>query len=372
MTGVSDAVSRAAVLLGIDRHEEAARVLDERLATDPGDAAAWSFRALCHVRARQWDDAEHAAAQGVRGAPESELSYRALSLALLGSRRYEDAVAAAEECVRLAPDRWSSHATLSRVLGACPRPPSASSRPDPRERALAEALEAARLAPSEPRAHRQVAEVSGALGRGGERAEALRRVLALDPSDAEARAQLDAVALSRDRFALVKLLAVRVEALAALPDQRQQFYPVAALLHMLLRRLRVVTAVLVLVPLVVLHGFPPPTPLPVRVAALVLELPACAAFSWQIARALPRRKLRILARVGRDSALLRWTAASVLWSPLVTVVMALVPWPDLVPVYVLAGVAWVPVALAACRDHVLRHRVTPGGAGRPSAADLYG
>jgi tetratricopeptide (TPR) repeat protein len=370
VTASSPAVERARLLIDAGRLENAVGVIEDQLSTDPGDADAWSYLALCHVRQARWDDAFRAGSEAVRLRPGLERGHRCLAYALRGLGRRPEAIQAAEECVRIEPHFWISHYVLATMLASChDRARSTAVR----QRAMDEAVEAVRLAPEEPQAHRQVANMLHTLGRKDEAAQALQRVLALDPADQDARAQL--ASLSKGRGALVALVAARMEALAARPDQIHAVYQVLIVLHRLLRRLRWLAAALVLVPVVSLPVFGlgtlPPS-LGQRLYDLGFVAVVCAAVLRHLNRKLPPGGLRTVWHLCRRSLVMRLLPLSTGWCLLGTVVLLAVPWHSHLVVQAVTYLIWGPTAVAMYYDHGMRKAAAAGSRSPKNAADLYG
>lgn len=242
------AVQRAQLLIDTGRHAQAAQELGRHLAVSPDDAYALALLAQAQLGAGELQAALTAAGRAVALAPQWEWPHRIASVVLLRLGRAQEAERAAREAVRLEPDEWQTHAQLARVLA---QPLVADGQPfdrsDPRrgvpraEQAWQAACTAVALAPLEPGAHCVVGDVALAGMHLDQAEQAYRRVLQLDPADAQAVHDL---ALVRERRGqLTSAAGGFAAAVAADPRDPTGAHNVLVVGWRLLRRLQLVLGV---------------------------------------------------------------------------------------------------------------------------------
>ena len=183
-------LARGRLLADLGRWPEAVEVI-ARAAVAEDTGQAWCELARAQLEAGQPEDALASAGRAVALDPTEEWPHRVASAALQQLGRPDEAVRAAEQAVRLAPYAWPTHAAYA--VAACRVP---------RLRMLAwqAAGEAARLAPDEPQAHTAARVVAMECDWREAAEQACRRVLALDPTDVDARHDLAALALLEGRL----------------------------------------------------------------------------------------------------------------------------------------------------------------------------
>lgn len=169
--------ARASALCDLGRHDEAAAMLTELLASDPHNVACWCTKARAELGRGDRDAALHAAKSAIALAPDHEWPHRLASIALMQSGKLDDAAFHAREAARLEPDEWRTLTNLARVLAH-----RRSDRGDARD-AAERGLE---LAPTEVEPHLAAAVVASAEGRTNDAEAAVRRALAIDPQSAAA------------------------------------------------------------------------------------------------------------------------------------------------------------------------------------------
>ncbi|MGP4109598.1 tetratricopeptide repeat protein [Streptomyces sp. 4N509B] len=266
--GRATPVRRAEMLASAGRPAEAIALLTRHLASEPDDAAAWFLLAHCQLSvgrrlrreappggregADMTREARRAAAEGHRSAlravelrPHKAATHRLLANALLDVGEVDAALAAAREATRLAPQAWRELWTLGRMMME-----SAARERDPERRraGLEEALDvaerSARAAPPEdPTPHKLTVNILERLGRHAEAAETWERVVAADPTSAEAH---DIHVQLRERVGgstVAERLRTLVARVAESPGDWSARHALDVQTHRLLRRLRLVALV---------------------------------------------------------------------------------------------------------------------------------
>ncbi len=116
MSDSSGAEQRASALLEMGRPAEAAALLRQALAQDPGRWRAAVLLSAAELRQGNNDAAVAAAQQAVSLAPQQEWAYRTLALAYARSKRGEEARQAATTAVQLAPRQYQGYVVLVAAL----------------------------------------------------------------------------------------------------------------------------------------------------------------------------------------------------------------------------------------------------------------
>lgn len=195
-------------LINAGRTDEALDVLGRFLAEHPADVTTLGLMSLAHLRARRWTDALAAADQAIGFDPGYLPAWQRRSIALIELDRMADAQEAAVEYLRLAPDQWHAHYTMARVL----RPIRGR-----RQQALWHATRAVELAPDDADAHNLLGVVHRAVEDRVNAERAYRTALAIDPAHALARSNLALLTLGR--AGTEEVLAGLREAAASDPQQ---------------------------------------------------------------------------------------------------------------------------------------------------------
>lgn len=111
-----------AVLLLMERRDEAQKALQLALTLDAESASAWRNLGIAHAAAHQWPPAINCFERLVALAPRHSDAYRHLALALEGAGRNEDAALTASEALRQDPRNSQAlalYVNLMRGLGRC-------------------------------------------------------------------------------------------------------------------------------------------------------------------------------------------------------------------------------------------------------------
>lgn len=183
------APSRAALrLIDAGRPDDAVAVLTGFLARRPDDVTVLALLSLAHLRARRWAAALAAADAAIGLDPAYPPAWQRRGVALIELDRTDEAERAAVEYLRLAPDDWHAHYTLARVL---------RTRRGRRTEALWHAERAVALAPDDADAHNLLGVVHRSLEDRDAAADAYRRALSIDPGHALARSNLALLTLGR-------------------------------------------------------------------------------------------------------------------------------------------------------------------------------
>jgi tetratricopeptide (TPR) repeat protein len=347
-------VRRAEALGAAGRPGEAVAMLAGVVAREPENAWAWAYLARFNVVLGEAEEARRAAARAVELAPQYAYAHRLLAHALLRTRRVDEARQSAYEAVRLAPEGWADRVTLARALAAG----------GDQGQALVAVAEAVQLAPEEPEPHRVGAEILGRMGRYQEAEAAWRRVLALDPSDAGARAGIVNERAKAGTAKVTEMITAGIDSLADAPQNPKSWmtqHNVNNWLHKLLRRARWIALPCLLFAMAAARTFETegepsalPAPWPGRLwcgaliavlwTVLVLltrrRLPASA---WQAARSLVRR-----------SWVVRMAPMAAAWCLMCAYAMLLVPWGERAALQALAAAGAVPVLVTAYVDRSWR------------------
>jgi Flp pilus assembly protein TadD len=175
-------------LIDAGRADEAIGVLGRFLAEHPTDVTTLGLLSLAHLRARRWAEALRVADQAIGLDPGHLPAWQRRSIALIELDRTTEAQEAAAEYLRLAPDDWHAHYTMARVL----RPVRGR-----RQQALWHASRAVELAPQNADAHNLLGAVYRAIEDRANAERAYRTALAIDPSHALARSNLALSTLGR-------------------------------------------------------------------------------------------------------------------------------------------------------------------------------
>ncbi|ARX81101.1 hypothetical protein SMD44_00499 [Streptomyces alboflavus] len=115
MTTIHPAVERADALIDLERYDEAAALLAQRIAEVPADVRAWAKLSRCHLDAGRPDEALAAADEALRLDPEDVggLLMRSYALRRVGGGRMPEVEQVLREVVRIAPEYWLGHALLA-------------------------------------------------------------------------------------------------------------------------------------------------------------------------------------------------------------------------------------------------------------------
>jgi len=178
---IENGLERAAMLVDLQRFDEAVSLLADLLARDPERCRTWCLLTQAHLGAQSRARALEASRQAVRIGPDDEWAHRLKCSAHLLSNQYEEAVREAREAVRLAPHNWQCHTNLARSLVRLG---------SPFDEAWAEAQEARNLAPLRADAHVTVGIVAAAAGHRADAEAAFLRALAIDPNNRSAHHEL--------------------------------------------------------------------------------------------------------------------------------------------------------------------------------------
>ncbi|MEU5690343.1 tetratricopeptide repeat protein [Actinosynnema sp. NPDC020468] len=181
---ISAVVVKAAELTARGLPRQAIALLRPALAVQPRHAEAWCRLAAAHLDVGEPDPALDAAKRALVLDGDHAWAQRLAALALSELDRHVEATVAARECVRRKPSDWRCQVVLAEVLAA---------DPDGRAQAVAVGREAVRLAPDEARAYQVLGDAALRVRDWGTAEFAYRTALRLDPSDDDARANLETV-----------------------------------------------------------------------------------------------------------------------------------------------------------------------------------
>ncbi|MCC3770784.1 tetratricopeptide repeat protein [Streptomyces sp. UNOC14_S4] len=321
MTTTAAPVARAMALIELGRHEQAAEMLAQHLASHPDDSRALERLSLCRFRARDWTGARQAAEQALAANPDQADAYLRLSETYRALGMPDEAVGAAREAIRLLPQEPVPRVVLSEALRALPG-----------RRGLAAAYEAAveavRLGPEVSSAHFAVYFAAYEMGRKDICEQAMRQVLAFDPTHGGARNNLAALAAENPHADLWEALGDISGALAADPNSWSAHHNLQLITRKLMRRAcwpALACFVLALATMVATdtsesgRGLPPEIPLPARlfaVAAMAALWTGCLLWAR---RRIPAPLRRPVMQLPRRSAALRAIILGAAWCTLFSV-----------------------------------------------------
>ena len=231
----AEAVSRARMLLELDRDAEARDMLSALVAHDPDDVQLLCLLAQACLGAGDVEGALSAAWGAVQLAPGQEWPHRLLSIAFARSRRFVEARQAADTAVRLEPDEWRVWANIAHVDSLARRVTDDT---------LGAAHRAVALAPHEAQTHAVLGSVLLERGRSRQAQQALHEALRLDPRHYSARNDLARLDLRRHR--LGRAARGFADAAAMSVDDAAAARNLHVVLAQLLRRLHWLLAVAVL------------------------------------------------------------------------------------------------------------------------------
>ncbi|WP_149561772.1 tetratricopeptide repeat protein [Streptomyces cacaoi] len=366
--------AKADALLAAGYAQQAAGLLGQRLAEEPGDAVAWGHLARCRLDLEDGPGAVEAASQLVRLRPELGWGYRLLTSALLRERRLSEALTAAREAVRADPESWTTHWTLSEALRRLPGDRSEEGIRRQLDEAAEAVREALRLAPDEPKVYRQISLIQHMRGHRREAAQALTEVLRLDPADAGARADLVRLQEELGDARLTDVISAGSGLLAGAPDDEVARHNLDVGYHRLLRRARWIALLCLVVAAVAARAFPTgddPRELPVERGTRLYGL-AWIAGIWAVSlliawRRLPRGAWRGMRALCARSWLARSAPLSAAWCVLCAVAVVAVGWTDRAVVQTLVHAGWAVNLVVMYADHARRKVLLERG-----RYDLYG
>jgi cytochrome c-type biogenesis protein CcmH/NrfG len=319
--GSRTVVERAYALTELGRRREAMELLQPHLAAHCDDVEGWCVFARCEMELDEFDSALAHADAALRLDPEEPAAWWLRTMTLILLRRHDEALAAAAECRRLDPDSWLSHTTYAYALSHFP------SR-------LAEAFEAAcngvAVSPLEPQAHLAVGLIAAGQGRRRVAERAYRRVLELDPQDADARNGMGTLQMSGWRPGRVQRAAPHYAgALSVDPNHRLARENIDALTVLLLRRARRWALASCVIALVVAGfgigvGAAEPVSAPIRFLVLAAIVVGWVGGSWYTIRRLPAQMSASMRRL--PTAAGRLPALGIAVMMLGTVAALAIPW----------------------------------------------
>lgn len=272
-------VAHAENLLSLGRYTEALALLRVLQAEHPDDGDLHGLRAQALVGLDDWPAALEAGNRVVALMPDDEWGHRICAIALRGLGNHEGAVTAAANAVRLAPLHWQTHLQYAA---------SAMHLPRRMREAEAAALRALELAPHEPKAHFVYGVVAESQRRIDVARAAYQQTLALEPTHAGAQNNLTSldsgIRLGR-----------QARGYAAVLKNDPGFTPALENLDLVAFRLvrrfywgALATMVVALIIAGIQGGFSNPDFSWVRAGLGVAVLAGLAAYTWLLARAVPR------------------------------------------------------------------------------------
>lgn len=205
---VEQRLARARALLELGRCHDALRTILPALAQDPANPAVLTAAAAAYAECGDGARAVELSRQAVAAAPDDSSTWQELAMSLHTRHRRKDtsaAVEAAQRGLALDVDSWHAHVVLATV---------GVGRRAARPAVLASAERAVELAPNDSMSHHVLARVLWDQHRAEESERALRRAMALNPSNAAALNDLGLMAVRSsdfDRSAQLYLNSVRTD-----------------------------------------------------------------------------------------------------------------------------------------------------------------
>jgi tetratricopeptide (TPR) repeat protein len=181
------ATHRGRILLEQKRYADAEKYFREGLASDPNDAEAFYFLAVCQLNQDRPKEALETVERALEFSPEASESHALRSLILSDLERSREALAAAEEAIRLDPD--SDFGFVAQAAAHLRRQNWSAAETSARR-----ALE---LNPENSSAANQLAQALRLQNRLQESAEQTEYMLSQDAEDADTHATAGWVALQR-------------------------------------------------------------------------------------------------------------------------------------------------------------------------------
>ncbi|MEU6080873.1 tetratricopeptide repeat protein [Streptomyces sp. NPDC047108] len=328
MTAAVETLRRAQALADVGRYAQAAELLVQYLASDPGSAPAWAELARCRSLLDDNEGALHAADQSLAADPSQARAWQTRAAALADLGRYPEALASAQEAVRAEPGYWGGHLVLASTLL--------------RQGRSADAYEVARrvvhLEPEESRAHYMVGISAQMLRNYPVAEQAYRESLRLDPENTYARNNLSVLHMNR-RLGNRSRWSLALEGFADVAavdlEDRTARYNLEVMVFGAVAKTRWIAALGLFAAVICAsasgagQGFPPePGALGPRLAALAVIAALWAAWAWRVRSRVPVRLRRPLVALGRRSVPVMVLAGVVALMALVSVLIVAVPWTD--------------------------------------------
>ena len=192
MTTATEAeVSRAAAMIDLGRHDQAALLLGRIVAGAPEHARAWCLLARALLGSGRHGDATLAARRASALNPADDWPHRLASTALIGQGQLADALAEATQARTLAPHAWRPQVCLAQAAMAARKLELAG---DAAGAALA-------IAPDEPDVHFTAGRVALASGDAVAARSHQARALAMDPAHSGAMNELGRISLKERKAA---------------------------------------------------------------------------------------------------------------------------------------------------------------------------
>jgi tetratricopeptide (TPR) repeat protein len=184
-TAAEAEVGRAAAMIDLGRHDQAALLLGRVVAAAPEHGRAWCLLARALLGGGRHGDAVLAARRASALNPADDWPHRLASTALIGQGKAGDALAEATQARALAPNAWRPQVCLAQAAMAARKLELAA---DAAGAALA-------IAPGEPDVHFTAGRVALASGDAGTARSHQARALAIDPAHSGAMNELGRISL---------------------------------------------------------------------------------------------------------------------------------------------------------------------------------
>ncbi|MGP3923121.1 tetratricopeptide repeat protein [Streptomyces sp. 8N616] len=353
-----ETLRRAQALADLGRYEQAAALLVQYLADDPGSAAAWAELARCRSLLDDNEGALRAADESLAADPSQARVWQTRAAALSDLGRYEEAAAAAHEAVRAEPGYWGGHLVLASTLL--------------RQGRAGEAYEVARhvvhLEPEESRAHYMVGMTAQTLRNYPVAEQAYREALRLDPENTYARNNLSVLHMNR-RLGRRSRWSLALEGFADVAavdlEDRTARHNLEVMVFGAVAKARWIAALGLFAGMIGAassgagQGTPPqPGELGPRLGALAVIAALWAAWAWRVRSRIPARLRAPLLSLARHCAHIAVLACAIGVVAAISVLVVAVPWtnPGFLGTTVAPSVWLVVLAYWGCRAALRRRR----------------
>lgn len=187
-------MTRLLELLGQQQTEEARRLAELTLSSEPGDATLWGLLGVIHGMRGEPREAERCAREAIHLKPDYPEAHNNLGLALQLQERHEEAISYLREAIRLRPGYADAYYNMGNALKAVKR----------MEEAAECYREALQRRPQDSGALINLGVTLAALDRHDEAMVCYQQALQIDPASAMAQNNLGAIyaSLNRPREAL--------------------------------------------------------------------------------------------------------------------------------------------------------------------------
>lgn len=358
---------RAMVLTTARRHDEAQRLLSERLERVPDDANAMMMLGRSHLIQGDPLTAHRILTEALALNSLMSSAHELLSMAESDLGLREAAVASAREAIRLAPAERQSYGALAQAQLGLAQHSSGADRQIAYQAALAAGQQRVHLAPDEAVGRVYISEALAGLGQFRPAAQAMRQAARLDPEDPLKGARVVELRHAAKELKLTHLIAAKDLRARVQPTDRQAEFELLVNVHRLLRRTRwiallcfvlaVLTSAVVDLAATEGRGGRPAEPreFPVALADRLIGVAWIVVIVGVCVVVTHRRTGGAIWRCGvwalRRSWLVCNAALPALWCVLCAAVLLAVSWERREDAYWLVHLAWPPLLITLLVDH---------------------